>query len=186
MGKNSLGTMMTVTAEKAGIKGKFTNHSTCRTSISQLISHEVPPVVVAQLSGHKNVQSIMRYSTASRALQEGMCKVLTNSGEYHNRALPSTAAAAPALPAALPQVSLLYMYVHVVLGLLGLKKKIHVYAALGAAPPSPKRPYVVEELAADHAGMVRRQAFISQLSKKFENSKTFRKTNIWGKKHIED
>ena len=62
--------------------------------------------------------SIMRNSTASRAQQEGMFKVLTNSGKYHNRALPSTAAAAPALPAALPQVSLLYMYVHVVLGLL--------------------------------------------------------------------
>ena len=105
-------------------------------------------VVVAQLSGHKNVQSIMRYSSASRAQQEGMFKVLTNMGEYHNRALPSTAAAAPALPAALPQVSLLYMYVHVVLGLLGLKKKnpcvytprspwfekkiiIHVYVVLG-------------------------------------------------------
>ena len=123
MGKNSLGTMMKVTAEKAGIKGKFTNHSTRRTSISQLMAHEVPPVVVAQLSGHKNIQSIMRYSTASRAQQEGMFKVLTNSGEYHNRALPSSAAAAPALHAALPQVSLLYMYVHVVLGLLGLEKK---------------------------------------------------------------
>ena len=43
MGKNSLGTMMKVTAEKAGIKGKFTNHSTRRTSISQLMAHEVPP-----------------------------------------------------------------------------------------------------------------------------------------------
>ena len=76
-----------------------------------------------------------------------MFKVLTNSGEYHNRALPSSAAAAPALHAALPQVSLLYMYVHVVLCLLGLKKKnpsvytprspwfekkkIHVYVVLG-------------------------------------------------------
>ena len=123
MGKNTLGTIMKDTAERAGIRGKFTNHSTRRTSISQLMSAEVPPVVVAQLSGHKNVQSIMRYSSASRAQQEGMFKVLTNTGEYHNRALPSTAAAAPALPAALPQVSLLYMYVHVVLGLLGLKKK---------------------------------------------------------------
>ena len=150
MGKNSLGTMMKVTAEKAGIKGKFTNHSTRRTSISQLLAHEVSPVVEAQLSGHKNIQSIMRYSTASRAQQEGMFKVLTNSGEYHNRALPSSAAAAaaPALHAALPQVSLLYMYVHVVLCLLGLKKKItqsllterlwgqkkkkiHVYVVLG-------------------------------------------------------
>ena len=123
MGKKSLGTMMKVTAEKVGIKGKFTNHSTRRTSISQLMAHEVPPVVVAQLRGHKNIQSIMRYSTASRAQQEGMFKVLTNSGEYHNRALPSSAAAAPALHAALPQVSLLNMYVHVVLCLLGLKKK---------------------------------------------------------------
>ena len=149
MGKNTLGTIMKETAERAGIRGKFTNHSTRRTSISQLMSAEVPPVVVAQLSGHKNVQSIMRYSSASRAQQEGMFKVLTNTGEYHNRALPSTAAAAPALPAALPQVSLLYMYVHVVLGLLGLrkknypcvcsprspwfekKKKSHVYVVLG-------------------------------------------------------
>ena len=80
MGKNSLGTMMKVTAEKAGIKGKFTNHSTGRTSISQLMANEVPPVVMAQLSGHKNVQSIMRYSTASRAQQEGMFKILTIQG----------------------------------------------------------------------------------------------------------
>ena len=42
MGTNSLGTMMKVTAEIAGIKGKFTNHSTRRTSISQLMAHEVP------------------------------------------------------------------------------------------------------------------------------------------------
>ena len=36
--KNSLG-MMKVTAEKAGIKEKFTNHSTRRTSIGQLMAH---------------------------------------------------------------------------------------------------------------------------------------------------
>ena len=106
------------------------------------MAHEVPPVVVAQLSGHKNVQSIMRYSTASRAQQEGMFKVLTNSGEYHNRALPS-AAAAPALPAALPQVVVyvcpcacismcMYLHVHVVLGLLGFgeRKKNHTISWL--------------------------------------------------------
>ena len=74
-----------------------------------------------------------------------MFKVLTNSGEYHNRVLPSTsAAAAPALPAALPQVSLLYMYVHVVLGLLGLKKKINprVYTLRSTWFETKKNPCV--------------------------------------------
>ena len=60
MGKNYLAKMMKVICEKAGIKGKKTNHSVRKTCITNLLQAGVDPVLIQQLSGHKNLKSIKK------------------------------------------------------------------------------------------------------------------------------
>ena len=76
MGKDKLGCMMSHMAKKAGLVGKKTNHSVRRTMCSRLLHAGVPPTIIQQLSGHKNVQSINNYATASREQQHAMCNIL--------------------------------------------------------------------------------------------------------------
>ena len=66
-------------ASNVGMKGKFTNHSARSSSINQLIHAGVPPQMVAQVSGHKDVSSVMQYAVASRTQQMGMSDILQSS-----------------------------------------------------------------------------------------------------------
>ena len=99
MGKNSLGSIMKGAAKGAGLEGKITNHSTRRTSISGLVHAGVPLNLVAQHSGHKNIQSVMAYSNASVPQQEAMFRVLSNNDQY---SLPAVPASHDAVVSALP------------------------------------------------------------------------------------
>jgi integrase len=61
MGKNTIGNIV----KAGGIQGRKVNHSARKTATSSLVHAGVPPTLVQQLSGHKNVNSINNYSTAS-------------------------------------------------------------------------------------------------------------------------
>ena len=63
-------------ATNAGLVGHFTNHSVRKTMCTQLLHAGVPPTTIAQLSGHKNVQSINQYAVASKEQQQSMCQIL--------------------------------------------------------------------------------------------------------------
>ena len=76
MGENTLATMMSRMAKKAGLVGKLTNHSLRRTSLTTLMQAGVPPTIVAQFSGHKNIGSLNRYTTASLKQQRMMSDIL--------------------------------------------------------------------------------------------------------------
>jgi hypothetical protein len=78
MGKNHLGKIMKEICAAAGLKGKKTNHSIRKTMCTNLLHAGVPPTLIQQLSGHKNVQSLNNYATASENQQRDMCKILQN------------------------------------------------------------------------------------------------------------
>ncbi len=72
MGKNESGKFLSRAAENAGIQragGKLSNHSVRKTSMSRLLDAYTPEIFVAQLSGHKNLQSLQSYKSASEQHQ---------------------------------------------------------------------------------------------------------------------
>ena len=78
MGVNRIAKIMSRTAARAGVTGKVTNHSVRRTMLTQLYQRGVPPTMIAQLSGHKNVSSLNHYAVASLQQQQQMCNMLQN------------------------------------------------------------------------------------------------------------
>ena len=59
--------------------GKISNHSARKTSITKLLSNDVHPLIVSQLSGHKNIDSLNSYYVASKKQQEHMSTILNDS-----------------------------------------------------------------------------------------------------------
>uniref|UniRef100_A0A8W8NP22 Tyr recombinase domain-containing protein n=1 Tax=Magallana gigas TaxID=29159 RepID=A0A8W8NP22_MAGGI len=78
MGKNTIGNIVKVMCEAGGIQGRKVNHSERKTAISSLVHAGVPPTIIKQKSGHKNVNSINNYNTASNEQQRHMSSILTN------------------------------------------------------------------------------------------------------------
>ncbi len=68
--------IMSRMATKAGLVGKFSNHSLRRILVIGLLRAGVAPVIIAQLSGHKKHGSLLNYATASVTQQEAMSTVL--------------------------------------------------------------------------------------------------------------
>ena len=68
LGKNAIGQFMSKAADKAGLQrsgAKVCNHSVRKASISRLLDANTPEIFVSQLSGHKSLQSLQSYKTAS-------------------------------------------------------------------------------------------------------------------------
>ena len=53
-------------------RSKISNHSARKYAIQKLLDNNVDPLHVAQLSGHKNVESLQNYHTASVSKQRNM------------------------------------------------------------------------------------------------------------------
>ena len=110
LGHDKLSSIVKNMSQNAKIDGKFTNHSVRRTMISNLLHSGVHPNLVAQLSGHKSVQSLQNYHTASLDQQKGMCNILTGASSSMSKSIENRphclpiseappATTAPALPA---------------------------------------------------------------------------------------
>ncbi|KAJ8298558.1 hypothetical protein KUTeg_023901 [Tegillarca granosa] len=78
MGKNYLGARVMKMYEDAGIQGRKVNHSARKTAITTLIHAGVPPILVHQHSGHKNLASINNCSKASEKQQQAMSSIICN------------------------------------------------------------------------------------------------------------
>ena len=76
MSYNSIGKIMCQVKEKAGLQGAVKGHSVRKTSITKLLHKGVAPVLIAQLSGHKDLNSLNSYGTASEAQQHDMSDML--------------------------------------------------------------------------------------------------------------
>ena len=89
---------MRTMAQSAGLKGKFTNHSVRKTSCTNLLQAGVPPTLIQQISGHKNVSSLSNYATASREQVCEMNRILANPKSMKSRT--TSAVSLPVQPAA--------------------------------------------------------------------------------------
>ena len=82
-GKNLIGKFLTTAAKEAGLgkegDKKIANHSVRKTSISELLDADIPENYVMQLSGHKNIQSLSSYKSASLSHPRLMSDTLSNS-----------------------------------------------------------------------------------------------------------
>ena len=63
---------------------KVANHSVSKTSIGQLLDENTPETFVAQLSGHKNLQSLQSYKSANEHHQRQMLYTLSGSSQSQN------------------------------------------------------------------------------------------------------
>ena len=88
LGKNEIGKFLSTAAQKACLQkeGKqITNHSVRKTCISRLLDADNPENFVAQLSGHKNTESLQSYKSASSTHQKRMsltlCRARSGSEE---------------------------------------------------------------------------------------------------------
>ncbi|CAC5388409.1 unnamed protein product [Mytilus coruscus] len=80
MGKNTLSDFVKTMCEEAGVQGRKTNHSVRKTTFTALAHEKIPPAQIMQISGHKNVQSINEYCSASLNQQQEMSHILSNVG----------------------------------------------------------------------------------------------------------
>ena len=91
LGENKIIKIMTNIAEMGGIVGRFTNHSARRTMCTQLLQSRLDPLNVSQLTGHKNVNSLIHYNTTSDAQQRAMCENRQSLHELPNpQIMPQT------------------------------------------------------------------------------------------------
>jgi hypothetical protein len=76
LGENTLSSLMKKMATALGWKGKYTNHSARSSALNQLMHAGVPPVMIAQQSGHAQVSSVMNYAVANEEQQAAMSHIL--------------------------------------------------------------------------------------------------------------
>ena len=80
LGKNQLGKFLSDAVSAAGLqsgKRRLSNHSVRKTSIGRLLDANFPENYVMQLSGHKNIQSLSAYKSASLSHQRQMSDALS-------------------------------------------------------------------------------------------------------------
>ena len=77
MGVTKLGNIMKEIAKEGHLQGKKTNHSARKTMIRRLVEKDVSPLMIAQLSGHKNLKSLDSYSHASVTQQRSMSLLIS-------------------------------------------------------------------------------------------------------------
>jgi len=78
LGRNQIGKFLPKAVQEAGLQAcgkKIANHSVRKTSISRLLDGGTPENFVAQLSGHKNLQSLSSYKSASITHQRKMSDI---------------------------------------------------------------------------------------------------------------
>ena len=78
-GINKLNSLRKTMAQKAGINNeRLRNHTGRKAMIQTLSENDIPPIHIAQLSGHKNLKSIENYSKVSTKQQMKMSQVLSS------------------------------------------------------------------------------------------------------------
>lgn len=78
LGHNSISVLLKQAGKRAGIERNLTNHAVRKTSITTLVHAGVPYGMIAQHSGHKTVDSIKHYATASVKQQKIMSAILSH------------------------------------------------------------------------------------------------------------
>ena len=84
LGKNQLGKFLSDAVSAAGLQSgkiRLSNHSVRKTSIGRLLDANFPENYVMQLSGHKNIQSLSAYKSASLSHRRQMSDALSRRNQ---------------------------------------------------------------------------------------------------------
>ena len=77
--------------EEAGLdkNKKLTNHATRKTLVSKLRDNDIAPTDIIQISGHKNMQSVLNYSSLSETKHRQISEILnkTNNKKMKNESM---------------------------------------------------------------------------------------------------
>lgn len=84
VGKNKLGSLVKQMYSAAGISGRHTNHSARRGMIQKALAHNVHESKVAQITGHRNLNSLNEYRTITIEQQREISELLTKSAPMQN------------------------------------------------------------------------------------------------------
>ena len=87
LGKDEIGKFLKTAADEASLQrqeSKVTNHSDRKTSIGRSLAANTPETFVAQLSGHKNLQSLQSYKSVNGHHQRQMSYILGGSNQSQN------------------------------------------------------------------------------------------------------
>ena len=80
------GKLMKTMCEKAGIDGKrLTNHSARKHLVQKLRDANIPPTEIMQITGHKNVQSVINYSSISKENQKRCSSIMSSTSTNTNK-----------------------------------------------------------------------------------------------------
>ena len=83
LGVNSLRSMMknmvNASSKLHATNRKLVNHSTRKHLVQKLVNNNVPPTEIAQITGHKNINSINNYSTVSVQKQQHISAILSGA-----------------------------------------------------------------------------------------------------------
>ena len=85
VGREKLGNFMKTMATAAGLQGRKTNHSARKTMCVRLITNDVTPTHVAQLSGHKNLKcldSLNDTTNSAVSLPSSTCNAFSGLSEW--------------------------------------------------------------------------------------------------------
>ena len=94
LGKNSIGQFMskarTILNSENGSKGKISNHSARKTTITNLLNENINPLHVQQISGHKKLESLNQYNTASLSIKKQISNVISSGKSSSDTSLESS------------------------------------------------------------------------------------------------
>lgn len=93
MGLKKIAITMKSMAQKAGIERRLTNHSARKHLVQKLRDSKQAPTDIMQISGHKNVQSIINYSSMSLKSQKECSKILSGCCPAKKRTASATVSA---------------------------------------------------------------------------------------------
>jgi hypothetical protein len=79
IGQKKLATLMKSMSSAAGVDRRLTNHSARKHLVQKLRDSGAKPTDIMQISGHKNVQSILNYSDMSLTNQKACSKILSTN-----------------------------------------------------------------------------------------------------------
>jgi hypothetical protein len=84
MEKNHLGEIVKDMADKTQLSARKVNHSARKTTVTSLLHSNIEATTVMQLTGHKNVESVNEYGSASFQQQMNMSNILSSVASGNN------------------------------------------------------------------------------------------------------
>ena len=82
LSKNAISQFLKESCQKAGVPGHKNNHSARKIRVKTALDAGCPREYVAQLTGHKSVNSLENYAQADDVVQQAMCSSVMHGIPY--------------------------------------------------------------------------------------------------------